>query len=181
VNNFARKFRNLLILLVTMAGLVAYLMFVFFPANRAITQLDAEVRDLRNYIQVSSPLILEIEEIESKMGQIRAAQAEWEKSAGAVATPSAVYGNVSELAESNNLKMIRFTPSTPETMSLLEPLGLSLTYTGKFNSVANFLAELETMPQVIWIDEASIQRKQGEDVQVALELRIFVDKTDTSS
>jgi hypothetical protein len=34
---------------------------------------------------------------------------------------------------------------------------------------------------VIWIDQATFQRQKGEDVQVALEMRIFVDKTDKSS
>jgi Tfp pilus assembly protein PilO len=178
---FARKFRSVFTLLFTMASLIAYLVFVFLPGNRAIAQLDDEVTELRSYIQVSSQLTLEIEEIEGKMGRIREAQSEWEKSAGATASRSVVYGAVSQIAADNKLQMVEFKPKPSESMALLEPLGLSLTYSGKFNSIANFIAELEAMPQVIWIDQATFQRQKGEDVQVALEMRIFVDKTDKSS
>ena len=180
--------KSWILIAVLVAVLVGYVAVSFIPKYHEIEKLDKDLAAKQDFITQSektAPLLLDTEK---KLADTAAYNKTWTKHAPRPGEISLLLGKINTLARSANVAINSFDPEPAEKLDRLRRMPLALDCSGRLPEIFNFLAELERMPQTIWIKNVTIERNnrrtEGEyrgTTQCKIDVAIFMDNLDNSN
>lgn len=161
---------------------VAYVAFVFVPAQASIGSLRGQLNERRQHILQAQGLVLPIHHAEKQLAATREVSDKWRLAAPDVAELSANFAQLTAEAKAAGIVIERFDPQTPAEMQVLSQHAVNVQFHGKFAAVFDFLRRIEELPATVWISQLRIGT-DGETTTTLrgeLNLTIFVDRTGSS-
>lgn len=159
------------------AAAFAFLALLFLPGQRRIEELRRELHDKQDFVLAAAQTGARIHALEAELAETReyvaARRIQTVDSAGV----TALCGHIAHLAQTSGVSTARFAPGAAETIERLERAPLHMVCHGSFARIQAFLAELESLPQPIWVDDLKLQAsgEAGEDVQCEVAMAVFID------
>lgn len=178
----AKLVRGLLFLLFTLAA-GSTVCFVFLPRQRAIADLRREVETRKQFIQESQHLDAMIVKMENDLAATSAYVSRRAKQAPADGDLDMVFGSIAKEAENAGVVTHRFQPHADEKdEAAIKRMTVTLVTEGSYHQLVEFLARLEGLPLVLWIDGLHLQRVGDETDRLTCEmdLVIFADNRGNS-
>ena len=168
------------------AGLaVAYVYFFFLPGQESLRVLADEVAAKKLYIADSATSLAAIETVGRELAEVRCAVAAWQEQAARGGDFNELFGQTIALAKLAGLATTRFDPQPAEPTEpteKVERVGVVLGVSGTFAQVGQFLHDVESLPQTIWVDSIHLEqsREVGKGVMCEASLVIFGDNSGNS-
>jgi Tfp pilus assembly protein PilO len=179
--------KSWILIVVLVAVLVGYVAVFFVPKSHEIGKLGKDLAAKQDFITQSektAPLLLDTEK---KLADTTAYNKTWTKHAPRPGEISILLGKINSLARSANVAIDSFDPEPAEKFDRLRLMPLALGCSGRLAEIFYFLAELERMPQTIWIKNVTIEQSKnragsdyGENTQCRIDMSIFMDNLDIS-
>jgi Tfp pilus assembly protein PilO len=178
----SRRRNSLIVTIPLVAVAIAWVFLVFLPIHKAIGRLQEQSRDMQQYREQSYARLPVLKRTGRGLADIRRTIARWNDTTPSRHELTVLLGKLTALARSAGLQITRFDPEPVVAHDRLGQAPLSMRVTGPFASVFGFLAKVESLPRIIWVDDLEIEKpeKTGENVSCSLRLSIFVDKSDIS-
>ena len=158
---------------------VAYVAFVFVPAQGAIGKLRGQLNERRQHILQAQGLVLPVEQMARHVVQTRAVSDAWREATPSPAELSDTFARLTAEAKAAGVDIERLDPLPPAELQMLSQHAVNVQFRGQFAHVFDFLRRIELLPGTIWVsnlrmagDQAGSGTLRGE-----LNLTIFVDRT----
>jgi Tfp pilus assembly protein PilO len=161
---------------------VAYVAFVFVPAQASIGSLRGQLNERRQHILQAQTLVLPVAHAEKQLAATREVTDAWRAAAPDAAELSLCFAQLSSEAKEAGVVIERFDPQAPAELQVVSQHTVNVQFHGKFSAVFDFLRRLEELPATVWVSHLRI----GTDGQPTATLRgelnltIFVDRTGSS-
>jgi len=156
------------------AGVIAYLIWGFFPGMKALRETREEIKRQRQYIaqaDLMAPAIMateqELLETEEFCQQARPA-------VGQNKTRGDVQARIMRLATEQGLARANLVPLPPVDLESLQQQPLTVSISGGFAKISQFLAGIESLPQAIWVSDLRIEGNQRDNKGAVSELKLEV-------
>lgn len=178
----ARRRHSWLITLSVVGGAIGFLLLVFFPGARSLSVLRAEIRERQDYIGAAGRLTPIIGELERDLERTRAYNAQWSANLREPSQLSEIFGAMTQAAEGAGLATKRFEPQSAAVLETLEEVPTTFIVSGEFASACKLIAQLEQLPQLMWINELrfTTPEEAGQVAQCELKLGLFTRATKKS-
>jgi Tfp pilus assembly protein PilO len=158
---------------------VAYVAFVFVPAQASIAKLRGQLNERRQHILQAQGLILPVEQMVRHVVQTREVSDAWREATPNPSELSDTFAHLTVEAKAAGVHIERLDPLPPEELQMLAQHAVNVQFRGEFAQVFDFLRRIELLPGTIWVsnlrmagDQAGSGTLHGE-----LNLTIFVDRT----
>lgn len=168
--------RNSLIVTLPLAAItLLYLVQVYLPLRRTIT-------DLRQQCQHHEMMLRHVHSLGASIAGKQNELRETEEFANRhnqklPSTQAAIdsLGEIALLAGQAGARMERFEPAPADDMEFLSRVPVSLSCTGDFAKLFDFLSRLESQPRRMWIEELRFEgaREAGKPARCELKLVVF--------
>ncbi len=161
---------------------IAYVAFIFAPAQASIGSLRGQLNERRQHILQAQSLVLPIHHAETQLAATREVTDAWRVAAPDAAELSENFARLTAEAKASGVVIERFDPQTPAEMQVLSQHAVNVHFHGKFAAVFDFLRRIEELPATVWISQLRIGT-DGETTATLrgeLNLTIFVDRTGSS-
>jgi Tfp pilus assembly protein PilO len=158
------------------AGLaIGYLYFVFFPTAAAIRETRGEIRLKQDYISQTEKLHQTVTQLEQNLNEVQQYTQQWRRQAPIPGQLSDLFGKISSCARECGALITRFEPQTEIALEHLHRVPVQMDLACSYSTLCHLLAELEQLPETIWIDEVRIEKvkENGKDMKCALKLDVF--------
>lgn len=165
------------------AGLgLAYLFLFFFPAQRTLDALNADLSRQQDAVSQADTLLPAIAATEQQLKQSRKYNDRWIEAAPSESELPSLFAKVNALSKAAGITTTRLSPQPTVQYEKMRQVTLAAGYRGSFAQICRFLGELESLPEVIWIDRVQMdgKSKSGKDITCEVNFVVFVDKTDDS-
>ena len=161
---------------------VAYVTFIFVPAQAEITALRGRLNERRQYILQANGLALPVTRAAEQLVKTRLVSAAWRKAAPGPAEVSTCFATLSAEAKAAGVSIERFDPHSSSDMQVLTQHGVAVHFRGGFAQAFDFLRRIEELPATVWIPSLRMTAEptHGATLKGELVLTIFVDRTDSS-
>ncbi|MCI0358695.1 MAG: type 4a pilus biogenesis protein PilO [Planctomycetaceae bacterium] len=161
---------------------VAYVSFVFVPAQAEITTLRGRLNERRQHILQASGLVLPVEQAVQHLAKTKQISANWHAAAPNPAQLSQCFASLSAEAKAAGVAIERFDPKDSTEMQVLAQQVVTVHFQGAFAQVFDFVRRLEQLPATIWIGELRLNNDQpgGLSLRGELNVTIFVDRADSA-
>ena len=160
---------------------VAYVAFIFGPAQLEISSLRGRVNERRQHILQASGLVVPIEYATQQLAKTKQVGTKWRESAPTASELSAFIASLSAEAKSAGAAIEQFIPHAGNDMQAIAQHGLTVHFQGDFRSTFDFIRRIEQMAPTVWLPSLRLNRDQNADVlRGELNLTIFVDRADSS-
>jgi Tfp pilus assembly protein PilO len=158
---------------------VAYVAFVFVPAQASIATLRGQLNERRQHILQAQGLALPVEHASKQLAATREVSDKWRSAAPSAAELSANFAQLSAEAKAAGVVIERFDPQTPAELQVLSQHAVNVHFHGQFAAVFDFLRRIEELPATVWISHLRIATDGGPSATLRgeLNLTIFVDRT----
>lgn len=182
---FARpkgKPKTWLITALLAAFAIAYVVFIFLPMQRAISELSAEFQEKRQQVVHAQSLAGPIVQARQRLVETRNVCVSWREGAPNPSELAQHFASLSQQAQEAGVTIERFDPQLAAEMQVLSQHNVTLQFRGEFAQVFDFLARLEKLPGAAWFRDVRLTTSDstGQTVQGELTLTIFVDRADYS-
>ncbi len=170
-------------LTIPLAGLgLAYLFLFFLPARRVLDSLNQDLSREQDTVGHADTLFPAITSTEQQLARSRKYNSQWIEIAPSESELPGLFGKVNALAKATGITTTRLDPQPTVQYERIRLLTLTAGYRGSFAQICQFLYDLESIPEAIWIDRVQMDggSKDGKDVTCEVDLAVFVDKTDDS-
>lgn len=159
-----------------------YVTLAFLPQQRAIAKLADEVKAKQAYLAGPGNLAAIIEASQGDLERTQTYNAAWREQAPNGKELAALFGQISALAKTAGITTTRFDPEPIVSLEEIREIPLTVGYRGTYAQVHKFLADMEGLPESIWVDRIGIDvtPQDGKDIQVEMKLVIFADNPDNS-
>jgi len=168
------------IVTVLLAGAsVAYVFLVFLPGQQAAAKLREELREKQQYVISAERLLIAIEDARAETAAAEGFAEQWRQRSADRHSISRVFASMMALAKEQQVVVTRFDPQPRVEMETVHQIPLVLSCEGEFSQVFAFLASIERLPTVCWMDDLSMKHIEGR-MRSEVRLRIFADNPDNS-
>jgi len=179
----ASQKRNSLLVTLGVAGLaVAYFTFVYGPQRRAITDLRREIQQVSNEIETSESLGSSLQTTADRLSAIRSYIDRFTEHDPKDGQFASVFGKITSLADEAGLSTARFDPHQPKSHRTMQEIPIEMAVTGDFAAAMALLAQIEQLPERIWVENLEIHPggKDGEESTVEVRLVVFANQLASS-
>ncbi len=161
---------------------VAFLALIFLPGKRRIEALRGDLHTKQDFVLGAGQMALRLHALNAELAQTREYNAAWRGRAADSAGVTALCGQIAQLAQDSGVSTSRFAPGTPSDIERLRRVPLNMVCYGSFARIQAFLAELEALPQRVWLDDLKLEAmgEAGEDVRCELAMAVFIDDFEIS-
>ncbi len=182
-SNKSRGGRRSWVVTIALAGAAAaYLFYSFFPTAAVIHQQREDIRKKQEFITQSSTLPRMLAETQTQIDRAHEYSARWHsRLANPIRLPS-LLAQITKQADLAGTSTTRFEPKPAHKMLALDEVPVSFGTRGTFGQVASMLAQLERLPDLIWVDELRLtsQRENSKAVDCQLKLIVFAGNSENS-
>ena len=175
--------KSLILIATLIAVLVGYVMMFFTPKRHEIAKLRADLREGQNFVEDSENTTKLLSVIEEKLHRAQAYNKSWTQHAPQPSELSLLLAQINAKAREANVLIERFDPEPAIKLERLNQLPLAVGCRGQLPQIFAFLAEIEKMPQTIWLKSITIGRegKTRGLTQCEVNLAIFMDNSNNSN
>jgi Tfp pilus assembly protein PilO len=174
----ARAPRSWLITALLASLAVAYVAFVFVPAQAAIGTLRAQLNERRQHILQGQGLTMPAAHAAAQLTRTKEVSAEWRANAPSHAEVSANFAKLTAEAKAAGVVVERLDPLAPVEMAVLSQHAVNVQFHGEFAQVFDFLRRIEELPGTVWISNLRLDAdSSSRSLRGELNLTIFVDRT----
>jgi Tfp pilus assembly protein PilO len=160
---------------------VAYVAFVFVPAQAEISVLRSRLNERRQHILQASGLVLPVEHATQQLVKTRLISTSWREAAPNPAELSGCFASLTTQAKAAGIAIERFDPQNSTDMQVVSLHGVTVHFHGSFEQAFDFLRRIEELPATVWLPHLKISQEQsGPKLRGELNLTIFVDRTDSA-
>jgi Tfp pilus assembly protein PilO len=161
---------------------VAYVVFVFGPAQAQISTLSARLSERHQHILQADGLVGPVEFATQQLAKTRLVSAAWREAAPSPTQLSACFASLSAQAKASGVSIEQFSPQAATDMQVLEQHGLTIHFHGEFPQIIDFVRRIEELPASIWIPNLRLTRddQSGSSLRGEMNLTIFVDRSDSA-
>ncbi len=178
VTNPTRAPRSWLITALLASLAVAYVAFVFVPAQAAIGKLRDQLNERRQHILQAQGLVLPVDHLARQVARTRQVSDGWQSAAPSHGELSATYARLTTEAKAAGIAIERLDPLAPAELQVLSLHAVTVQFRGRFAEVFEFLRRVEELPASIWISNLRIGgENSAATLQGEVNLTIFVDRT----
>jgi Tfp pilus assembly protein PilO len=160
---------------------VAYVAFVFGPAQARIGTLRSQLNERRQHILQGSGLIVPLDHAKSHLAKTRLVSADWKQAAPGPDEVSNFFARLSAEARAAGVVIEKFDPQPPVEMLALSQHGVAIHFHGQFREVFDFVRRVEQLPGSVWIPSLRVNsdNRASSILRGELNLTIFVDRSDS--
>jgi len=178
----ARAPRSWMITALLASLAVAYVTFVFVPAQAEITALRGRLNERRQHILQANGLVLPVEHAAEQLAKTRLIGTQWKAAAPNPAELSGCFASLTAEAKSAGVSIERFDPQNSTEMQVVAQHGVTVHFHGDFARVFDFLRRIEELPATVWLTsmKVSADQRTASPLRGELNLTIFVDRTDSA-
>ncbi len=157
------------------ATAVGFLSLIYFPTARSIRETRNEIRLKEDLIQEIPSLHVAAAKLQQELQEIEAYQRQCEAHMPSTAQLANAFGQINDCARDSGASTTHFEPQTEQAMQMLHRVPVKMSVTGTYSAVCRLLADLETMPELVWIDQLTFKRMRdsGQNVEGELKLEVF--------
>ncbi len=179
VTNPTRAPRSWLITALLASLAVAYVAFVFVPAQAAIGRLRDQLNERRQHILQAQGLALPVVHLAGQVAKTRQVSDGWRSTAPSHAELSANFARLTAEAKAAGVAIERLDPLAPVELQVLSQHAVTIQFRGPFSAVFDFLRRVEELPASVWITNLRVGGGGGEaaTLQGEVNLTIFVDRS----
>lgn len=165
-----------------LAVAVGYLMLVFLPGMRSIRRTRAEIRQKQDFVaetEKKRPQIAELQALQKSISDATAIQRDRLIAPDAV---SHLFSKISTLTKVTGTRTTRFQPHDEVRYDSFQQIPIELGVEGNTAAVAELIRQIESLPNLIWINGLKMNTT-GEAAGLTrceLELAVFVDNREIS-
>ena len=161
---------------------VAYVTFVFVPAQAAITALRGRLNERRQHILQASGLVLPVAHAGEQLAKTRYISTEWRKAAPNPAELSTCFASLTAEAKAAGVSIERFDPQLATEMQVIAQHGVTVHFRGGFAQTFDFIRRIEELPASVWLPSLRLTSDplSGSTLRGELIVTIFVDRTDSA-
>lgn len=164
--------------LVTLAmavGAVIYVVAIFIPAQKRISQTRSEVLNLQDHILQSNSLTLPIQTTQERIVAVESFTRRHDSMLPATRGELLrTYGRISEQAKLAGVVVRRFDPKGTTELHSLRQAHLEVSLEGTFPQVMDFLSRLEELPHLIWVSDVNLGKVEGNEQTLLAELSLTI-------
>jgi len=175
--------RRTWIVVLPMVGLAAvYAYFFYLPGHRAIAQLSEEVAAAETFVDQARGLAGVVEPTRQQLNKTLQYNQVWQEPAPSGAGLFELLGEINRLCKESGATATQFDPEEAVCHQRVQRIPLLLGLSGSFSQICKFLADLEQLPQTVWIESLRMEEsdQDGGNVHCELSLAIFADNLDDS-
>ena len=180
--HYSGKPRTWLITALLAAVAVAYVVFVFLPAQHSINDLRADVQERHQQIMQAQSQIRTVALARKRLTETHEVSQQWRAHAPRHSELITHFASLSKQAEAAGVVIDRTDPSPAVEMHLIAQQNIVIQFQATFAATFDFLRQIEAMPGTIWIRNLRLEA-MGETsnmIRGELTLTIFVDRADYS-
>jgi Tfp pilus assembly protein PilO len=157
------------------AAAVAYVFFMFLPEQRSIGDVRAEVDTKRRFIGGAHKTYETIEVAQVELLETQQFCERFAERLPSEAQRSALYARIYLAAKQAGANTTRFEPQPATDYETLRQMRLSMSVSGSYEHIFDFLRRLETLDEVIWINELRLEapNQAGQDITCEVSLAVF--------
>ncbi len=165
------------------AAALVYLFCSFLPTARAIRELRSEIRAREDFIAKSTSLPSAIVATQRELDQVSHYTARRKEHLPAAVQVPALLERMTRTAEAAGTSTTHFEPQTPRNLQQLRLVPILFGVHGGYGQICRMLAELERLPERIWVDELRLEapRETGQQAECNLKLIIFAGNSEKSN
>lgn len=160
----------------------AYFFLSYWPGRQELQALRQQLAATQATIKDAGALAARIPAVQRQLDESSDYAEQWLARIPEVDSVVRVFGDISEAAKEAGATPSRFAPSPIREQKFIRRIPLELQCSGSFQDIREFLHELESLPQVIWIDELQLE-PMGKDRELAkceLKLVLFGRQSEIS-
>lgn len=161
---------------------IAYVTFVFVPAQAEITALRGRLNERRQHILQANGLALPVSRAAEQLAKTRLVSAAWRKAAPSPAELSTCFASLSAEAKTAGVSIERFDPNSSADLQVLAQHGVTVHFRGGFQQAFDFLRRIEELPATIWVPSLRLAAEPmgAAPLRGEVILTIFVDRSDSA-
>lgn len=174
---------NWIVIVPVVAGTVAFVALVYLPTRQKINDLREQAIEKEDFVQQTDSMAAVFAATTDSLNQAKQYVDHWQIHSPDRAGLYKLFSRINELAKQSGTVTTRFDPKPVIKYDTLQRIPLELGCTGDFEQIYRFLAELEKLPQEIWIEQADLRKEGGLEGDVSCEIRlaIFIDNPEKTS
>jgi len=169
-----KTMRALLFSLFALAA-ISMVVFVFLPRQQAISRLRDELRARRQYIDESQHLDALIVNMENELQEARSYVARCAGSTPPDAELVSVFGKIARAATDCGVVTQSFQPERAcSEPAPIKRLTATLVTEGPFRQTFAFLARLEHLPFLVWLDDLGLRMADDETGHLSCQVKLVI-------
>jgi Tfp pilus assembly protein PilO len=159
---------------------VAYVVFIFLPRQRKISELRAQVQERRQQIMQAQSMLRTVAQARKRLADTQQVSHKWRAEAPKAADIVTHLASFTQQADAAGVAIDRLDPLAAIEHKLIAQQGVTLQIHAPFAAVFDFLRRLEGLPGTIWVRNLHLQATSNHDSRLRGEvtLTIFVDRAD---
>ena len=153
-------FRWMAIVLVSGGLLFGGFKYFLEPENLILTKLERKEAQLKETFLSKKELVInlpaylaQMEEIQERFGVVL-------RQLPNKTEVQALLVDITQAGLARGLKFEQFKPSKPRTQEFYKIMPISITVTGKFHQMAEFISDLASLPRIVTVGNMKINRKK---------------------
>ena len=158
------------------AAAVAYVFFMFLPEQRSIGDVRDEVDMKRQFIAGAHMTYETIEAAENELLETQAYCRRFAERLPSESELSALYARINLTAKQAGATTTRFEPQSAVDYETFRQMKLSMTVRGTYGHIFDFLRRLETLDEIIWVNELRLEapKQAGQLLTCEVNMAVFV-------
>jgi Tfp pilus assembly protein PilO len=174
------KPRTWLITALLAAVAVAYVVFVFLPAQHSINELRADVQERHQQILQAQTQVRTVALARKRLLDTREVSQQWRADSPQHSELITHFAGLSKQAEAAGVTLDRLDPSPAIEMHLIAEQIVVIQFHSTFAAAFEFVRRIEAMPGTIWIRNFRLESggETTNSLRGELTLTIFVDRAD---
>ena len=154
-------FRWVIIILIAGGLLFAGYKYVIEPEQKTLTKLERKETELRDTFKRKKALAVNLPAYRAQMAEIQDRFGVVLKQLPNQTEVPALLIDISQAGLSRGLKFEQFRPARAQTREFYKTLPISITVTGKFHQLAEFISDLASLPRIVTVGNMNIGRLEG--------------------
>lgn len=157
------------------ATAIGFLSIIYFPTVKSIRETRNEIRLKEDFIQEIPSLQIAADKLKHELEEIEAYRRACESHMPTTAQLATSFGQINDRARDSETATTHFEPQAEHAMQLLHRVPVKMSVTGSYAAICRLLAELEKMPEAVWVDQLTLKRtrESGQNVEGELKLEVF--------
>ncbi len=153
---------------------VGYALVVFLPRQKILSRKQRRLLERQRFIVASERLRTALQTADGELQQLRDVCRRWQPIESLAHHLPTYFARLTETAEKEDLAVLQLTPGDPQPLKSLQRQPVELTVAGSFPNVFAYLAEVDKMPQIAWIDQIEIIPEPDASSIVRCRMRLVV-------
>ncbi len=170
---------NWVILLATLAVVLAYVVLGYLPLRRSIAQLDEQLAQEQQFVEQSEKAAAALPGLEQELQRAREYSGQWVQSAPTPGALPGLLGKVHQLARQAEVRLTKVDRLPAVPLGYIQRVPVGLRCVGPFERVFAFLAQQEGLPETVWIEQMKLRASadQPGTVEAEINLGVFANKS----